>query len=290
MSHSDVTDLTKAAIIRDAEALKPFPKVVQKVLPLLRDLAPINKLEEVIQYDPVICARVIRMAQSAYYSRGKRVKTLGDAIAWLGQRHLCETIVLSCTAGYINGNLEAYGCDDVNRMWKHFVAVATVSQLITTRLELGSSLAIYMTGLLHDIGKLVLDKYLRQRQNEFDSALSEGLSTPQAEEKVLGLDHCTVGDIIGKSWKFPPLVREGIKYHHAPEKASPKFQRNIAAVYCANLIADKAGFGLTEEYLTSGDGIERWRFDPVELPPPVIKSLVKEAKTAIKDATNLLTI
>ena len=85
-------------VIASAEKLPPFPDVVRKVMPLIQQMVPVRKIEEVIRFDQAITARVLAIAQSAYYSRGRAIRSLQDAIMSLGQRQLMQVIMAACAA------------------------------------------------------------------------------------------------------------------------------------------------------------------------------------------------
>lgn len=274
-----IAQITDAAIIKDAESLPPFPQVVHRLIPLLHSLAPLSEVEQVIQYDPIIAARVLRVARSPYYG-GARVKTLRDAVVFLGQRTLCETIVAACSMGYFK-DLDAYNGTSVHQAWQHSIAVAVMSQILATRMALRTALANFMAGLLHDFGKMVLNSYLRPHKEAFAQALASGLSMREAEETILGIDHAAVGGIIAESWQLPNVVIASIRHHHAPEEGG-EFRRNAAVVCAADLIALQAGYGYEGEWHIENS--EQRVLNDLKITPKDLVALVKQANQAVKGA------
>ncbi|MCK8604310.1 HDOD domain-containing protein [Syntrophobacteraceae bacterium DRH4] len=238
-----------------------------------------SEVEQVVQYDPVIAARVLRVARSPYYG-GSRVKTLRDAVIFLGQRTLCETILAACSMGYFK-DLDAYNGTSAHRVWQHSIAVAVMSQTLATRLALRTALANFMAGLLHDFGKMVLNSYLRPHKEAFAQALASGLSMRQTEEMILGTDHAIVGGIIASSWKLPNVVIASIRHHHAPEEGG-EFRRNAAVVCAADVIAMQAGYGYEGEWHTEKN--HQWVLDDLKITPEGLAALVKQVKQAVKGA------
>ncbi len=241
------TIVTKPAldeILRAVDRLPPFPKVVTRVIPLLRSMAPIADIEAVIRYDQAITARVLSIARSPFYARRYKIRSLRDAIIFLGQRQLVEIILMACSAHYFRGQLRAYDLRE-GELWAHSVATALLSQIIAEDLQRQRVLTIYTAGLLHDIGKTVLD---RQVPDYFDTMylLVKDRRIPflEAEREVIGINHQDLGALIAHRWNFPPEVQVGIRFHHNPLEA--KHHQDVAAIlYAANRIVHSLGIGVS---------------------------------------------
>ncbi len=241
------TIVTKPAldeILRAVDRLPPFPKVVTRVIPLLRSMAPIADIEAVIRYDQAITARVLSIARSPFYARRYKIRSLRDAIIFLGQRQLVEIILMACSAHYFRGQLRAYDLRE-GELWAHSVATALLSQIIAEDLQRQRVLTIYTAGLLHDIGKTVLD---RQVPDYFDTMylLVKERQIPflEAEREVIGINHQDLGALIAHRWNFPPEVQVGIRFHHNPLEA--KHHQDVAAIlYAANRIVHSLGIGVS---------------------------------------------
>lgn len=229
-------------VLASAEKLPPFPDVVGKVLPLIQRMAPVNEIETVIKYDQAITARVLAMSQSPYYAVRQPVRSLRDAIVSLGQRQLIQIITLACSSRYFRGDGSGYDLRE-GELWQHAVAVALMAELVAQRTGLGDPFAVYTAALLHDIGKTLLSLYVK---NYYDAILplvqNEKLPFVEAERRVFGIDHQSLGATIARRWRFPPGVITAIGYHHYPNEA--KDSREIAAtVYVANRMVSAMGIG-----------------------------------------------
>lgn len=229
-------------VLASAEKLPPFPDVVGKVLPLIQRMAPVNEIETVIKLDQAITARVLAMSQSPYYAVRQPVRSLRDAIISLGQRQLIQIITLACSSRYFRGDGSGYDLRE-GELWQHAVAVALMAELVAQRTGLGDPFAVYTAALLHDIGKTLLSLYVK---NYYDAILplvqNEKLPFVEAERRVFGIDHQSLGATIARRWRFPPGVITAIGYHHYPNEASDS--REIAAtVYVANRMVSAMGIG-----------------------------------------------
>ncbi len=229
-------------ILGIAEKLPPFPDVVQKVMPLLQRMAPVEEIEAVIRYDQVIAAKVLALARSPHYSRTQPAKSLKDAIISLGQRALVEVILAACSARFQDDAVKGYDLRD-GELWEHAVGTAIMADRIAERIGSPDRLTTYTAGLLHDIGKTVLNHYVDHYLDRIIEAIKTRKQTfLEAEREILGIDHQELGALIATRWNFPPAVVTGIAHHHSPQDADEN--RQVASiVYAANRMVAAMGIG-----------------------------------------------
>lgn len=177
-----------------------------------------------ISRDQGLAARVLRVANSAFYGLASRVGTVGEAVTVLGF-HAVRSLALAA------GILKAFPAGDGNRFdsrafWRHAVGTGVAARVLAARLGKEAETA-FTAGLLHDVGKLALAAYfgeafaaaLRHR-NEQDCLLVE------AEQALLGFDHAAVGHAVARQWHFPPSISQAIRDHHRPD-AMPTFLTDV---------------------------------------------------------------
>jgi putative nucleotidyltransferase with HDIG domain len=229
-------------VIASAEKLPPFPDVVRKVMPLIQQMVPVRKIEEVIRFDQAITAKVLAIAQSAYYSRGRAIRSLQDAIMSLGQRQLMQVIMAACAAQFFSGKIAGYDLRE-GELWQHAVATAIMAEKVATRIGHKDVLTVYTAGLLHDIGKTILNQYVKAYFDLIVNAIrSRQLRFIDAEREILGIDHQQLGAIIAKRWRFPGEVLDAISYHHHPQDTR-EHRDVVAMVYVANRMVSGMGIG-----------------------------------------------
>ena len=236
LSNHEIDALHYELIVKDivaaAEKLPAFPDVAWKVTGLLKSMAPIKEVEQLIKYDQAIAARILKLASSAYYGRRYDIQSLQDAILLLGNPKLVQVIVAACASRYFKGG----GSKEEQELWEHSVATALMSEVIARRLNHTRMLTLYTATLLHDIAKTILSIYakiylhssLREVRGENDSI--------RAERRTLGIDHQELGGIIARNWKFPPELTAAIQHHHNPEKAE-QFQDITSIVHIADTLS-----------------------------------------------------
>lgn len=227
-------------IVSTAEKLPPFPDIVWKVMPLIRNMAPIEEIEGVIKFDQVITARVLTLSQSAYYGRRSKITSIQDAILVLGGQKLVQVIMIACAARYFQGSVSGYNLNE-RELWEHSVATALVSEKLARRLRLKKALTIYTASLLHDIGKTVLDLYAKiYLHSSLSEITREGVRFVDMERKALGIGHEELGELIARRWQFPPEVVLAIGHHHHPDR-SPTDKDIVTATYISNEIVNATG-------------------------------------------------
>ncbi len=282
------TLVTKPALddlLRAVDKLPPFPKVVTRVIPLLRQMAPLDKIEAVIRYDQAITARVLAIARSPFYARRYKIRSLRDAIIVLGQRQLVEILLMACSAHYFRGRTPSYDLRE-GELWAHSVATALMSEIIAEQLGRRRVLTIYTAGLLHDIGKTLLD---RQVPDYFDSIFlliqQQKIYFLEAETEVIGINHQDLGAIIAHRWNFPPEVQAGIRYHHNPLRAK-KHQDVPAILYVANRLVNSIGIGASAGDFLQPDADEI--IERLGITQEMIDSFQMKIIEALEEAKSLL--
>ena len=243
-------------VIEAAKNLPPFPDVVWKVMPLLKKMAPVKEIEAVIKYDQVITARVLALSRSAHFSRRRDIDSLQDAIVALGDEQLIFVIMTACSSRYFSGESGGYDLRE-GELWEHAVASALMSEIVAQRIGFQKTLTAYTAALLHDIGKTVLNFYIKSYFDDIFSLVQKNkMRFIDAERKVLGINHQQLGSLIAQHWRFPPPVITAIAYHHCPKKAES--DKDLAAlVYIVNRMISAIGIG------TGVDGFEQPNEDEV---------------------------
>ena len=201
----------KIYAIRD---LPTLPAIAQKLMKLADDdSAGMQQLATMISSDQALSARVLSLANSAYYGHRATVSTIQRAMIVIGMNMLKQISLSVLVCGTIGR-----GGKDRSQFWKHSFGTATASALIAKRAGLRDADTYFMAGLLHDVGKILLEMYF-----------------PNETE----LDHTEVGAWMAERWQLPPDLISAIGYHHSllPEHLS---QPIVACVHAADVCAKVA--------------------------------------------------
>ncbi|MBW2305095.1 MAG: HDOD domain-containing protein [Deltaproteobacteria bacterium] len=207
-------------IIESIDTLPPFPDVARRILEIA-DSPDIGAKDilEIIQYDQGITANCLKLCNSSYFSLPVKIFTIEQAVALLGLQNIVKIVLANCMAlsPYMKAQ-KGYGLHP-GELWRHSVATATLSQLILKKAGRREDSVLFTAALLHDVGKLVLDRYVAENPAELAALIRKaGLTFTQAEKEVLGIDHAELGGIIAENWKFPVTLVNSIRNHHQSMK------------------------------------------------------------------------
>ena len=222
------------------DSMPAFPKSVQRVLELSRNLdASAKELVDVIDKDPVITVRILKVVNSAYYSLPKQITSVGHAVVYMGFNTIKNLALGIAAIGMLPKSSEA-GFDGQQYLL-HSLTTAAIAKLLAARLRGIDATDAFIAGLLHDFGKVVLALNL---PHEFRAALqmsqTTGRSLHLTLREVLGADHAVVGAMLVEKWRFAPHVVDAIGNQYGPELGDSDF---IACVFGANQISKQLGFG-----------------------------------------------
>ncbi len=214
---SPVPKNTLEVLVRRIEQLPSLPTVVHELIEVCKDPnATMGMVEEVICTDQSLTARMLKLVNSAFFALTSRISTIHHAAVILGMDALRNTAIAVCTYECLSG------CDDNPQFdrrafWGHAVAVGILAKGLAQIAKYRKPDEAFVAGLLHDLGKIVLDKYF---PSEFARALAmcraKELPLTQCEEAVLGFDHCLVGAEVTRQWRFPQQLIDAIERHHDP--------------------------------------------------------------------------
>ncbi|MCX7982167.1 MAG: HDOD domain-containing protein [Syntrophales bacterium] len=207
-------------ILDRINTLPPFPVTVNKVMQILQsDDYAVRDVVEVIKRDPAVATNILKICNSAYFGPHKPIKSISDAVVFLGQKQLSKAMQTASAARYYKKGKRVYGADAVD-LWEHSVAVAIMSQILMRQIHDREDENLYTAALVHDIGKLVMGEFVEEETDQIFRLVSQGYSFLEAEEKVLGINHADLGGKIAEYWHFPRELCQAIAFHHRPDLLS----------------------------------------------------------------------
>lgn len=238
MSTAEIQDLVK-----NATNLISLPEVSLRVNELANDPnSTADDMGKVISQDPALVARMLRIANSAFYGLSMEVETITRAIAILGTNKIRDLVISTAASDTFDGIPNSL--ITMQDFWHHSLYCGLLAQILSKKSKKANSESIFIAGLLHDIGQLLMFNQLPEKSHEAILLLMEGteeLETFEAERHVFGFDHMQVGAELIKSWKLAPVLQECVEFHHEPEKAKD-FPAEVALINIANAVAVMADF------------------------------------------------
>lgn len=230
-------------ILAAVAKVRPLPQVVLKVASLAADLdAPLDSLKEEIHQDSVLTGQLLRLCNSAHYGHQREIASLHDAIVRLGFGTIRKLAITLAFQEYLDRPLEGYAMarGDFRR---HAMGCAVVGEHLLKRWPVADAETVYTAGLLHDLGKIVLDSYVGDQAAPIHDLLESGMTFPEAEREVLGIDHGEVGLLLAEAWGLPPILAEVMAFHHEPRRAE-EAPDLVALVHLVDCLCMMMGLGL----------------------------------------------
>ena len=241
MQHAD-TRLD--ALVRQVQDLPALPDVAFKVMRLVDDpKASANDIARTVSSDQALTARLLKLANSAFYGASRRVSTVSEAVVLLGMRTVKNmTLALKCQ-DMLERELPGYALQRGD-LWRHSFCCAYAAQCLAKRAGYRVVEEVFVAGLLHDIGKVVLNVYLQGECADI-SAMAAAANIPfmDAERAVLGFDHAEAGGRVLEKWNLPLPLVECVRYHHTP-RDQPTPSPLTSLVHVADVLCLMLGIGL----------------------------------------------
>ncbi len=232
-------------VLLKIQELPPFPLVVLKVLELIGKEAPFKEIAKVVEVDEGLTSEILKIANSPFFGLKRKISSVQEAVVYLGEKYLLEIVTRSASKRYYQSTHEGY---DLRRgeLWRHSVACALASEVLNKKLNQKSDHVLFTASLLHDIGKIVLNSFVKETFDEIIKKVKGGMTFVEAEREALGIDHAEIGGHIAKRWNFPEEIIDAIQYHHEPRKGGLYARKvHVCDVLCSSL---GIGAGVDELY------------------------------------------
>ena len=243
----NISKSVRAALRGRVDELPPAPAAAVKLLRLTSDEGSnLSDISHVIETEPAIAAKVLQVVNSAYYGFPRNIRSIPRAVTLLGFSIVRQAALhLLVYEGMINKG--AKGAFDRLFFWQHSLLVAILSRGIGERLGHPDPDSLYTAGLLHDLGKVVLEAHGRVRYSDFLVACANSGNPNRDDERTFfGISHDTVGSFVSEHWGMPKLVCRVQALHHSPflgKGLNPQEAQEVAIVALADFIAWTQGIG-----------------------------------------------
>ncbi len=240
---------TTAEIKTAMDRLQPIPQVALKALRLINEGGyTIDELADEIRKDQVITARMLSLANSALFSKRSHIETLDHALVYLGQDQLVKLILTASVHSFFDQSTSGYSLCK-GGLYHHSIGCAEVAEALAVKTQKADHRIAYTAGLLHDIGKVVLDQYVAPAYPLFyRQAMERNENLIATEQRLLGVDHTEVGYLLAKQWLFPESLVCLIRHHHEPNRED-EYKPLAVIVYVADLLLSRFHIGFELERL-----------------------------------------
>jgi len=231
-------------IIAAVNDLPALPQVAYKIMDLTNDpRATAQDVGNAISQDQGLTVKVLRMANSAYYGYSRKIATAAEATVLLGFSTIRSVVLAAAMNDLLSRELNGYALG-TGDLWKHSYGTALTSRYIARRCRFKAIEVAYTAGLLHDIGKVILNQFMKDVYHQVaQEAAQNHISFLEAENRILGFNHAVIGSRVARKWNLPADIVEALAFHHNPKEAE-KNPALAAVVHVSDALCSSMGLGV----------------------------------------------
>lgn len=247
--------------INNIAALPTIPEVATKILNMVNDPdVSFKAVAEEISKDQAMTTNILKLCNSAYFSKGKEISSIDRAIVTLGIREVTNIVMVVAAKPLLDKFVIGYDLAK-GELWKQGLLVGTMAKKIALQRNRRDIADIVFTGgIIHNIGKTVLAIFVQNTYNDIMNEItSKNITFSEAEKSIMGYSHEEISEKILEKWNFPPVLMAIARYYSEPESAPQQFKQEVSIVHIANTISIMAGIGIGSDGLfhqLSSDAIE----------------------------------
>jgi putative nucleotidyltransferase with HDIG domain len=224
--------------------IQPIPQIALKIIREIQsEDYGLRDIGHEIRHDQVMTAKVLKVCNSPYVGSKEEIKSVEQAIVMLGSRFVGQLILSSAMGQFFSGCQRSYSMSK-GGLYHHSICTGIVAEHLSRKTKKASPDVAYTAGLLHDIGKVLLDQYVASAMPRFYRALVEkGDNMLEAERSLLGITHAEAGARLAELWALPLPLRDAISYHCQPTR-SEHDSALAHLIYLADLLVSRFFAGL----------------------------------------------
>jgi len=276
--------MTPRQLASEVENLFSLPEVYFKIKKVIdHPASTVNDVADVVVQDPNISARILRIVNSSFFGFATEIESIPRAINIMGMSQLHDlALTISATKAFKGLNSDLINMKD---FWLHSIYCAAIAKLIARKCNVVDSERLFVSGILHDIGHLVIyTKLPSQTAKLLETAKQQQVPLAQLEKSTFGFDYAEVGGELLQLWKLPDCLGQTV-YHHTQIQNEEQFALDAAIIHIANILV------LQEE--SEKTGLKAPSFDPMSfqltsLSEEDLNPLKIEAKKNMADILKLL--
>lgn len=275
--------LTPKELVTGSIRLVSLPEVCIRVNEMLDEPSvTAADLGQIISQDTSLTARLLKIVNSSYYGFQAKIETVSRAVTVVGLREL-RGLVIAASAVETFSNVPDEILNKV-RFWRHSLYCGVIARLLAEQCHVLHSERLFVAGLLHDIGKLIIAQRLPTETRMIALEADGGQRSEfEVEQDFLGFNHAEVGGELMKAWSMPETLFESVAYHHSPQQAETGIMETCL-VHIANILTDEAEQGLDMKEDTPLQQIDPFAWEITGLNESVKDHVFREAGPLFTEA------
>ncbi len=234
------------SIVAAIEQIPTLPKTSTDIMDAIDDEdVDIDRITELIEQDPSLAVQVLKFANSPFCGTIHTVSSIKHAIVVMGLGEIKGLLMVFAVQNFFDSSV--VDNDIRKRFWTHSLVCSHVANYLMRYFQRPADDTIFISALIHDLGKIVLDQYLHKEFLDIvDLVIMENMSFKEAEKVVVGITHCQIAAKLLKQWCFPQKIVMQVFYHHSPWH-NPDFAENATVIYLADILTKMAGYPCLDE-------------------------------------------
>lgn len=269
-------------LVQQIKDLPTLPSVVTQIIKMVEDPdTSAADMNQVISQDPALTAKVLKLVNSAFYGFSRQISTVREAVVILGFNRV-KSLALSASVFEV---FQGEGMDKFDRvgLWEHSIGTGIGAEILGKRIRYPNPEEILVAGILHNIGKIVIDLYFHDELRDiFNVVRDRNCLMLEAEREVLGVGHPRIGSWLAEQWNLPEQITQSIRYYPDPLEAPDEFKTLPMLIHVGDIFARTKNIGWTgdEEIPSFQEDV----MDELEISKEDIPDLLEELETEMKDA------
>ena len=268
-SHFDIREKIESKEIK----LPELPSIVFELNEAVADpMASANDVAEVVYKSPSLTALLLKIANSAFYGFPAKIDSISRALTLIGFRQITNLALgISIISSFKDISKAIV---DKEMFLKHSLACGLISRILSAYMNIVQTEQMFVSGLLHDIGRLILYKYFPDESKLFITlAKKSDESLYRIERSHIGCSHAQVGKNLLKSWNFPFVFENNVCFHHSPSDAPD--QKKATIIHIADIIANGLALGASGERFIPQ--MDYKALENIDMPVKIFKTVTQQA-------------
>jgi len=284
ISRNTTAEIDPHELIRDHVKLPSLPTMYVRINEAInKPNSSASDIAKVISKDTSLSARLLKIVNSTFYGFPSKIDTLSRAVTIVGTRQL-TTLALGMNIISIFRRIPS-DLIHMRSFWEHSLACGICARIIGSYKKIPNTERVFVAGLLHDIGRLILYSYVPiQARNALIKARQNNDLLHNSEHETLGFDHSMIGGLLLKKWKLPVSLENSVRYHHAPQESKDPLEPSI--IHIADIMTNAIGRGSSGERFVPALDPDTWK--RLELSPNILSSTIKQMERQIQEIIELL--
>lgn len=233
------------SLVNQIDDLPTLPSVVTQIIKMVEDPeTSAADMNSVISQDPSLTAKVLKLVNSAFYGFSRQISTVREAVVILGFNRV-KSLALSASVFEV---FQGPGTEEFDRvgLWKHSIATGIGAEIVGERIQYQNPEELLVGGILHNIGKVVIDLYFHDElQDIFSYVRDKNCQFIEAEQQILGVGHPEIGAWLAEDWNLPEQISQAIRYYTEPLEAPEEYSTLPMLIHIGDIFARTKDIGWT---------------------------------------------